>query len=85
MPTIGAASGYKLLKFFLFEGYPVQSNEVTLLFTGNIVAFLVAMLAMKSFIAFLSRYGFKLFGYYRIFAGALLLGLYYFGADLVVL
>ncbi|GIV36304.1 MAG: undecaprenyl-diphosphatase [Cyclobacteriaceae bacterium] len=85
VPTLAAASGYKLLKFFIFEGYPVQSHEVTLLFTGNMVAFLVAMLAMKSFIAFLSRYGFKLFGYYRIFAGALLLGLYYFGTDLVVL
>jgi undecaprenyl-diphosphatase len=84
VPTLTAASGYKLIKFIM-EGHAVQSHEVTLLLTGNLVAFAVAIVAMKSFIAFLTQHGFKIFGYYRIFAGALLLGLYYFGTDLVVL
>ncbi len=84
VPTLAAASGYKLLKFML-DGYTLQTHEITLLLTGNLVALAVAIIAIKSFIAFLTRHGFKLFGYYRIFAGGLLLVLYYLGADLVIL
>jgi undecaprenyl-diphosphatase len=42
---------------------------------GNLVAFIVAMLAIKFFISFLTKYGFKVFGYYRIILGLILLGL----------
>jgi len=47
-----------------------------------VVAFIVAMIAIKSFIAFLTRHGFKLFGYYRIALGALILILLALGYDL---
>ncbi|MFN5910905.1 MAG: undecaprenyl-diphosphate phosphatase, partial [Bacteroidota bacterium] len=53
-----------------------------LLLIGNIVAFIVAYLAIKSFIAFLNKYGFLYFGYYRIALGLLLLVLLLSGVEL---
>ncbi|MGB3008708.1 MAG: undecaprenyl-diphosphate phosphatase [Chitinophagaceae bacterium] len=71
VPTMAAATGYKLLK-----GYKTISTEDIKLFAiGNLVAFVVAMLAIKFFIGFLQKHGFKLFGYYRIIGGVLLLAL----------
>jgi undecaprenyl-diphosphatase len=49
------------------------------------VAFVVAMLAIKSFINYLTAHGFKLFGYYRITLGIILLLLYTFGIELSIL
>ncbi len=69
VPTMAAATGYKLLK-----GYKTFSSEhIQLLAAGNIVAFVVAVLAIKFFIGYLQKHGFRLFGWYRIIAGALLL------------
>ena len=78
-----AATGYKLLKFYLGED-SFGEHELILLLTGNVVAFAVAMAAIKYFIGFLTRHGFKLFGYYRIVLGIILLVLYYFGAEMEV-
>ncbi|MGC3945082.1 MAG: undecaprenyl-diphosphate phosphatase [Chryseolinea sp.] len=83
VPTMFAATGYKLLKFYLNAG-TVSSNEVMLLGIGNVVAFIVAWLAIKSFITFLTRHGFRVFGIYRIVVGAIILILYYLGAGLTV-
>ena len=55
-----------------------------LLAVGSGVAFVVAMLAIKSFIQFLARHGFKAFGYYRIAAGLIVLLLYYLGIELSI-
>lgn len=69
VPTMAAATGYKLLK-----GYKSISGENIKLFAiGNIVAFIVALVAIKFFIGFLQKHGFKIFGYYRILAGIVLL------------
>ncbi len=84
VPTMLAATGYKLLKFYL-EGNTFGQEEITLLAIGNVTAFLVAMLAIRYFIDFLTNHGFKVFGYYRITAGIILLLLYYFGAEMEVL
>jgi len=84
VPTMLAATGYKLLKFYL-DGNSFGSSELSLLLVGNGVAFVVAMLAIRYFIGYLTRHGFALFGYYRILAGTVLLLLYYFGAQLEVL
>jgi undecaprenyl-diphosphatase len=84
VPTMLAATGYKLLKFFL-EGNEFGQNEITLLAIGNIVAFLVALLAIRSFIGFLTRHGFRWFGYYRIVVGGIILVLYYIGIELSVI
>ncbi|RYE35827.1 MAG: UDP-diphosphatase, partial [Sphingobacteriaceae bacterium] len=54
-------------------------DQLKLLAIGNVIAFIVAMLAIKTFITFLERKGFKLFGIYRILVGLVLIGLYYTG------
>ena len=73
-----AATGYKLLKYYM-QGNAFGSDQVLLLAIGNVVAFLVAMAAIKLFIEFLTRNGFRIFGYYRIVVGIIILALYYFG------
>ncbi|MEO5682000.1 MAG: undecaprenyl-diphosphate phosphatase [Chitinophagaceae bacterium] len=75
VPTMAAATGYKLLK----EYKNIHAEQVKLLLIGNAVAFVVAILAIKFFIGFLQKHGFKLFGYYRIIIGILLLILLYTG------
>ncbi len=74
VPTMAAASGYKLLKLLMEDSSrELLANNMNLLIIGNIVAFIVAMLAIKFFIGFLTKYGFKAFGYYRIAAGAIII------------
>jgi undecaprenyl-diphosphatase len=85
VPTMAAASGYKLLKLMLEDNKrQLLLENINLLIVGNIVAFIVAMAAIKFFINFLTKYGFKAFGYYRIIAGALMLVLLYLGFHLEI-
>jgi undecaprenyl-diphosphatase len=83
VPTMFAATVYKMFKFYK-DGGAFGSNEITLLVVGNVVAFIVAILAIKSFISFLTKNGFKVFGYYRILVGIIILVLYYMGVGLTV-
>ena len=83
VPTMFAATSYKLLKFYLAENVLGQ-HELQLLLIGNLVAFIVAMIAIKSFIAFLTNHGFKFFGYYRIGLGLIILILYLLGIPLSI-
>jgi undecaprenyl-diphosphatase len=86
VPTMAAAGGYKLLKLLLEpEGQALLADNLTTLLIGNAVAFVVAMAAIKFFIGFLTKYGFKAFGYYRIVVGVLLLVLLAMGVDLSVM
>jgi undecaprenyl-diphosphatase len=55
-----------------------------ILMVGNVVSFIVAFLAVKFFIGFLSKNGFKIFGYYRIALGAIILIMYFAGYELMV-
>ena len=83
VPTMAAASGYKLLKLFMNPaGKSMLSDNLITLLIGNIVAFVVAMAAIKFFIGFLTKYGFKAFGYYRIVVGLVILILIFMGVDL---
>jgi undecaprenyl-diphosphatase len=75
IPTMFAASGYDLLK----EKDNISGNDWQIMLFGAVVAFVVAVFAVKGFIAFLNRYGFRHFGYYRIFIGVLFLTLYLVG------
>ena len=68
VPTMTAATGYKLLKFVKEEG-SITSEQVKFLAIGNVVAFIVAVLAIKFFISILNKYGFRYFGIYRIILG----------------
>lgn len=74
VPTMAAATGYKLLKAWK-ENPELLKNKDNLiaLGIGNIIAFVVAMLAIKFFIGFLQKHGFRLFGWYRVIVGAALL------------
>ncbi len=69
IPTMFAASGYDILK----EKDNIHSEDIKLLLFGGLVAFIVAIFAVKAFVAFLNKYGFKHFGYYRIVLGVLFL------------
>jgi undecaprenyl-diphosphatase len=51
----------------------LSGDEIGTLAMGNVVAFVVAILAIRFFITFLTKNGFKIFGYYRIIAGVLFL------------
>jgi undecaprenyl-diphosphatase len=75
VPTMFAATAKKLLDFYK-DGLVLNGEEINLLIFGNIVAFVVALLAIKSFIGFLSKHGFKTFGWYRIVVGAILIILF---------
>ena len=80
VPTMFAASAYKLLKSYK----SIQSDDIQILALGNIVAFVVAMIAIKFFITFLTKNGFKIFGYYRIALGSIILILLALGIDLEI-
>ncbi|HYH56705.1 MAG TPA: undecaprenyl-diphosphate phosphatase [Anseongella sp.] len=84
VPTMFAASCYKMYDFYQ-QGFEFKGEHLLLLFIGNAVGFIVAILAIKSFISYLTRHGFKIFGYYRIAVGLLILGLYLAGVDLRVI
>jgi undecaprenyl-diphosphatase len=53
------------------KGYQMllEKNYLILFIIGNIVAFVVAILAIKFFIGILKKYGFKMWGWYRIVLG----------------
>ena len=84
VPTMFAATAKKLLDFYK-EGHTVTHEEIKLLAVGNIIAFIVALLAIKSFIGFLNKHGFKLFGWYRIVAGLIIIAMMYGGHSLQVI
>ena len=84
VPTMFAATVYKLYKY-LKTGAVLSSEQINLFIIGNILAFVVAMIAIKSFIGFLNKNGFKLFGYYRIALGLLILIVHFFVHPLMIL
>jgi len=63
----------------------ISAENISLLLIGNVVSFIVAIIAIKSFIAFLTRYGFKWFGYYRIVVGLAIIILLLAGKSLTIL
>jgi len=80
VPTMCAATGYKLLKAFKEQPEMLRdTNNLIALGIGNIVAFIVAMIAIRTFIQYLQRHSFRVFGIYRIIAGIVILALVYAG------
>jgi undecaprenyl-diphosphatase len=80
VPTMAAATLYKILK--AYQETPellTNKDNLIVLGIGNLVAFAVAIIAIKFFIGFLQKHGFRLFGWYRIIAGIILLVLIYTG------
>lgn len=85
VPTMLAATGYEVLKLFLKGDAAVLTGNVTTLIVGNVVAFVVALLAIKFFINFVTKYGFKAFGWYRIIVGSAILIMLACGVDLAII
>ncbi|MFL0062437.1 undecaprenyl-diphosphate phosphatase [Tenacibaculum maritimum] len=77
VPTMLGATAKKTYDYYK-AGFMISSEQINYLIIGNIVAFIVALIAIKSFIDYLSKKGFKLFGYYRIVLGCTLLIIHFF-------
>ena len=74
VPTMLAATGHKLLKTYKTDpDVLMNKHNLMILGLGNLVAFIVALLAIRFFIGYLQKHGFKLFGYYRVVVGIILL------------
>lgn len=81
VPTMFAATAKKLYDFYK-DGHTVSSDEINLLLIGNVIGFVVALIAIKSFIGYLSKNGFKVFGIYRIIVGGIIIVLLLSGYQL---
>jgi len=77
VPTMLGATVKKCYDYYK-DGFVLTHDQINFLIIGNIVAFIVALIAIKSFIGFLSKHGFKVFGYYRIIVGVALLIIHFF-------
>jgi len=77
VPTMFGATAKKLWDYYQ-DGLSLSGKEINLLIIGNVVAFVVAMIAIKSFIDYISKKGFKIFGYYRIIIGIIILIIHFF-------
>lgn len=84
IPTMLGATVKKSYDFYK-AGFVLTDDQVNLLIIGNVVGFIVAMIAIKSFIGYLSKHGFKMFGYYRIIAGIAVLLIHFFVQKLTVI
>ncbi|MBC7642335.1 MAG: undecaprenyl-diphosphate phosphatase [Flavobacterium sp.] len=84
VPTMLGATVKKCYDYYK-DGFVLSHDQINFLIIGNIIAFVVALLAIKSFIGFLTKNGFKIFGYYRIVAGILLLLIHFFVQKLTIL
>ncbi|MFM7155440.1 MAG: undecaprenyl-diphosphate phosphatase [Bacteroidota bacterium] len=73
VPTMFAATCKSLWDYISDEGGIFTSRELGLLAFGNVIAFIVAMIAIRAFIGYLTKHGFRIFGYYRIAAGIIIL------------
>jgi undecaprenyl-diphosphatase len=79
VPTMLAASVKSFYDVYKSNPEVLAKDNMTTLLLGSVVAFIVALIAVRFLISYLQRHGFRLFGYYRIIAGVLVLILIYFG------
>ena len=84
VPTMLGATVYKVYDLIKEGGTEIITDNISTLLIGNAVAFIVALLAIKFFINFVTKYGFKAFGWYRIVVGALILILLFMGHNLTI-
>ena len=84
VPTMAGATLLDLLDLLKEDTAWATSHNISMLLLGCGVAFIVALLAMKWFVSFLSKYGFKAFGIYRIVVGGIIIALLLTGHSLVM-
>jgi undecaprenyl-diphosphatase len=79
VPTMLAASAKSLLDVYKETPEVLNTSNMGTLVIGSVIAFIVALLSIRFFIGYLQKHGFKLFGYYRVIIGIVLLILFYTG------
>ena len=84
VPTMFAATAKKLLDFYK-AGNTISTEQMQILAFGNVIAFIVALLAIKSFIGYLNKNGFRIFGWYRIVVGLIIIALILSGHELSII
>lgn len=84
LPTMLGATAKKTLDYFKVHD-ALTGEQINLLIIGNIVAFIVALIAIKGFIGFLNKKGFRIFGWYRIILGSAILILLLSGYKLSII
>jgi len=84
VPTMAGATLLDLLDLVKEEASWATAHNIAMLVLGCVVSFVVALLAMKWFVAFLTKYGFKAFGYYRIIVGGIIIVLLLTGHSLAM-
>ncbi len=84
VPTMAGATLLDLLDLLKEDAAWATTHNIMMLILGCVVAFIVALLAMKWFVAFLTKYGFKAFGIYRIIVGGIIIVLLLTGHSLVM-
>ena len=77
IPVMAGASALKLLKYIMKVGFTFSATELTVLGVGCLVAFIVSMIVIKFLISYIRKHDFKIFGWYRIVLGILVL-IYFF-------
>lgn len=77
IPVMLGASALKLVKFALKTGFVMTGNEVAILSVGTFVAFIVSIIAIKFLMSYIKSNDFKVFGWYRIILGILVLAYFY--------
>jgi undecaprenyl-diphosphatase len=85
VPTMFGATVYKMYKLLKDGGTEMIMDNMSTLVIGNVVAFIVALLAIKFFISFVTKYGFKAFGWYRIVVGGIILVMLLMGYNLQIM
>ncbi len=84
VPMMFGATVLKLKDYF-DDGYDLSGTQINQLIIGNVIGFIVAIIAIKSFIGVVSKYGFKAFGWYRIIVGGIILAMLLSGHSLQIL
>ena len=84
LPTMLGATLKKSYDYYE-AGFTLTSEQINLLIIGNVVGFVVALFAIKTFIGYLSKHGFKIFGYYRIVVGIAIIVIHYYINPLTVM
>ena len=84
VPTMLGATLKKCYDYYK-DGFALSSDQINFLIIGNVLGFVVALFAIKTFINYLSKNGFKIFGYYRIIAGILVLLIHFFVQKLTII
>lgn len=83
LPTMLGATLKKSMDYFETHD-ALSGDQIQSLVIGNVVAFIVAIIAIKGFIGYLNKHGFKVFGWYRIITGLAILGLLVAGVELKI-